>query len=137
MFPMAGPAAEKTWINAANNNGINVIVGGLMTHPKYIGSEGGFLRDSAPMEMYRIAAEMGISDFVVPGNRPKDIVRISNALQKLGITPVFYAPGFVAQGGQISEGGKAAGEFFHAIVGRGIYKADDIKQAAVELTKNL
>jgi len=137
LFPQSGPETEKAWIEAAKEEGLGVIVGGLMTHPKYKKSEGGFLADESILEMYLIAADLGVKDFVVPGNRPDDIRRIREALEEKGIAPRFYAPGFVAQGGEITEATKVAGDHWHAIVGRGIYKAEDIKKAALEYTSKI
>ena len=54
-----------------------------------------------------------------------------------GASPVFYAPGFIAQGGKISDAAKAAGERFHGIVGRGVYEAKDINKAAIEHTSQV
>jgi len=137
LFPQSGPETEKAWIESALEKGLGVIVGGLMTHPKYVRSEGGYLADEAVIEMYLNAAELGVTDFVVPGNRPDDIRRIRETLEERGISPTFYAPGFVAQGGEISDAARVAGNSWHAIVGRGIYKAKDKKQAALELTSKL
>lgn len=136
-FPQSGPETEKAWIEAAFEQGLGVIIGGLMTHPKYVRSEGGYLADEATMEMYLNAADLGVSDFVVPGNRPDDIRRIRETLEQRGVSPTFYAPGFVAQGGSISDAAKVAGNSWHAIVGRGIYKAEDIRKAALEHTSQL
>ncbi|HLD00350.1 MAG TPA: orotidine 5'-phosphate decarboxylase / HUMPS family protein [Candidatus Nanoarchaeia archaeon] len=136
-FPQSGPETEKAWIEAAFEQDLGVIIGGLMTHPKYVRSEGGYLADEAIMEMYLNAAELGVSDFVVPGNRPEDIRKIKKTLEQRGVSPTFYAPGFVAQGGSISEAAKVAGNSWHAIVGRGIYTAEDIRKAALEHTSQL
>lgn len=116
---------------------MGVIVGGLMTHSKYRRSEGGYLADEAIMEIYLNAADMGVSDFGVPGNKPEDIRKIRKALEEKGVSPTFYAPGFVALKGEISEGAIAAGERFHAIIGRGIYATNNIKQAVLDLTSKL
>lgn len=137
LFPQSGPETEKAWIEAAKKEGLGVIVGGLMTHPKYKKSEGGFLADESILEMYMIAADLDVKDFVVPGNRPDDIRRIREALEEKEIAPRFYAPGFVAQGGEITEATKVAGDHWHAIVGRGIYKAENIKKAALEYTSKI
>ena len=137
-FPQSGPTTQEAWINACKELGLSVIVGGEMTHPKYKRSEGGYLSDEALDEMYILAAQMGVTNFVVPGNRTE---RVSHYRELLG--PVvgdslsFYAPGFVAQGGVITETGKAAGNSWHAIVGRGIYAAKDIRAAAEEMTSQL
>jgi orotidine-5'-phosphate decarboxylase len=137
LFPQSGPETEEKWVKAAQEKELGVIVGGLMTHPRYVRSEGGYLADEAIMEMYGNAADLGVADFVVPGNRPDDIDNIRKSLEERGVTPTFYAPGFVAQGGVISDATKVAGDYWHAIVGRGIYRAEDIRAAALELTSKL
>lgn len=137
LFPQSGPETERAWIESALEKDLGVIVGGLMTHPKYVRSEGGYLTDEAVIEMYLNAAELGVIDFVVPGNRPDDIRRIRETLEQEGVSPIFYVPGFVAQGGVITDAARVAGNSWHAIVGRGIYKAEDKKQAALELTSKL
>jgi len=137
IFPQAGPETERTWIEYAKENDLGIIVGGLMTHEKYRKSEGGFLDDEGIFEIYRIAADLGIRNFVVPGNKLEEIKKIKEILEERGITPIFYAPGFVTQGGEITETAKVAGRYWHAIVGRGIYKAKDIKKAALEYASML
>jgi orotidine-5'-phosphate decarboxylase len=137
LFPQAGPETQEAFIKGLQDQGVGVIVGGLMTHPRYLRGEGGYIDDAAALEMYVNAARMGVTDFVVPGNRPDDIRRIKQVIEGEGVAPVFWAPGFVAQGGTITEGGEAAGDRFHAIVGRGIYQAADKRQAAIELTSQL
>lgn len=138
LFPQSGPETEKAWIEAAFEQGLGVIVGGLMTHKKYLRSEGGYLADDMIMEMYLKAVNLGVNDFVVPGNKPEKIEQIRTELLKNGFgDATFYAPGFVAQGGSISEAAKAAGSRWHAIVGRGLYQAEDIRKAALEYTSQL
>lgn len=137
LFPQSGPETEKAWIDAAFEHDLGVIVGGLMTHQKYLRSEGGYIADEAILEIYLTAAALGVSDFVVPGNRLDDVRRIREALEDRGVSPTFYAPGFVVQGGSISDAAKVAGEKWHAIVGRGIYEAADIRKAALEMGKGL
>jgi len=160
LFPEAGPVTEYEWIKAAQDRNLGVIVGGEMTHPRFLEgdlSEGkkknytqifrelginrdisGFIREFAPEDIYEIAARMGVTNFVVPGNKPDKIKYYKELIEACGISePAFYSPGLVAQGGKVSEGARAAGERFHAIVGRGIYNADDKKQAALELTSQL
>ena len=137
MFPQAGPETERAWIYHALDHGLKVIIGGRMTHPAYAGSEGGFITDEGALEMYRIGARAGINHFVVPGNKPDVILQVKEAVEAEGVSPVFYAPGFVAQGGKIGEAARVAGDRFHGIVGRGIYQAKDMKQAAIEHTSQL
>jgi len=137
IFPQAGPESEKAFIQAAIDSGMKIIVGGEMTHKAYMAGDGGYLMDDAPERIYSIAAEMGITDFVVPGNKPEKIKKYREMLEGKGVRPVFYSPGLVAQGGEISDSAKAAGDKWHAIVGRGIYAQKDMKKAAEELVSAL
>ncbi|MFH0799191.1 MAG: orotidine 5'-phosphate decarboxylase / HUMPS family protein [Pseudomonadota bacterium] len=137
LFPQAGPETERAWIDYALGEEMGVIVGGLMTHKKYVRSDGGYIADEAIIEMYEKAANLGVNDYVVPGNNPEAIKKIRAMLVREHSHPVFYSPGFVAQGGEISEAAAAAGESYHAIVGRGIYAADDMRRAAEELCSKL
>ena len=50
--------------------------------------------------------------------------------------PVFYSPGLIAQGGKIMDLAKKL-DRWHAIIGRAIYEAKDMKKAAEELAKEL
>ncbi|MBU3896577.1 MAG: orotidine 5'-phosphate decarboxylase [Nanoarchaeota archaeon] len=135
LFPQAGPETERAWIYHALDHGLKVIVGGRMTHPAYAQSEGGFISDEGAMEMYRIAARAGINDFVVPGNKAPVIAAVKEMVEAEGVDPIFYAPGFVSQGGKIEDATKVAGNRWHAIVGRGIYnpkKRANILETTVE-----
>lgn len=136
-FSHSGPETQKSWIEASREEGLEVIIGGLMTHSKFLVSDGGWIADQAIKEMYKQAAKLGVTGFVVPGNKPDFIRKIREWILEEGVDPVFYAPGFIAQGGSISESGKAAGEKWHAIVGRGIYQAADMRKAAQEYVGQL
>ena len=136
-FPQAGPETERAWIYHALDNRLNVIVGGRMTHPAYAVSEGGFITDEGALDMYRIAARAGVNNFVVPGNKPDVIKQVRDVIEAEGVSPVFYAPGFIAQGGKIEAAAKVAGDRFHGIVGRGIYEVQDKKAAAIEYASQL
>ena len=102
-----------------------VIVAAEMTHERFLQSDGGYLTDDSPSRILSLASRMGVRDFVVPGTKPVRIAQFRQELEKtLGEGEfAFYSPGFVAQGGDISAGAKAAGKRFHAIVGRAIYNA--------------
>ncbi len=136
IFPQAGPETEAAWIKAAQQNKLNIIVGGEMTHPAYLKSEDGFIEDGAPSRMYEIAASMGVTDFVIPGNKPEKALEYVDLIKKKIKNPVFYSPGLVAQGGSITDLAKRL-DSWHAIIGRAIYEANDMKKAAEKLAKNL
>ncbi|MBS3131930.1 orotidine 5'-phosphate decarboxylase [Candidatus Woesearchaeota archaeon] len=138
LFPVMGPETEKAWIEACKKAKLGVIVGGDMTHKAYLENDGGYIKELAPLKIYEVAAELGVNDFVVPGNKPEKIMEYREFIEAKGVKePVFYSPGLVAQGGTIEAGAKAAGERWHAIVGRAIYEAKDMKKAAEELCKGV
>ena len=136
LFPQAGPETEVAWIKAAQRANINVITGGEMTHQAFLKEAGGFIDDDAPKRMYEIAASMGVTDFVIPGNKPEKAMKYVNTIKNKIKNPVFYSPGLVAQGGLISDLANKL-ESWHAIVGRAIYEAKDMKKACEELAKEL
>lgn len=136
LFPQAGPATERAWIEAGKEEGLGVIVGGIMTHKSYTRGDGGWLADEAVIEIYLEAARAGITDFVVPGTKPQVISKVSNMLRHVGVDPAFYAPGIGAQGGELSQAAKAAGKRFHAIVGRALYDATNMGEAAHAMAKH-
>ena len=136
LFPQAGPETEAAWIKAAQKAKMNVIVGGEMTHPAYLSEEGGFIEDNAPARIYGIAASMGVTDFVIPGNKPEKAMEYVKIIKNKIKNPVFYSPGLIAQGGSISDLAKKL-DSWHAIVGRAIYEAKDIRKATDEMAKEL
>ena len=136
LFPQAGPETEIAWIKAAQNAKMGVIIGGEMTHQAYLKSAGGFIDDNAPKRMYEIAAEMGVTDFVIPGNKPDKAIEYVNLIKNKVKNPVFYSPGLITQGGRISDLAKKL-SLWHAIIGRAIYEAKGMRKAAEEFTKSL
>ncbi len=131
IFPFGGPATERAWIKACQDNKFPVLVGGHMTQPDFLEKDGGYIADSAPPRIYRMSAELGVRDFVLPGNKPELVRFYYQLIKKVigGDDFTVYAPGFIAQGGSISAITEEVGDNWHAIVGRGIYKAKDIRTA--------
>lgn len=136
LFPLAGPITETAWIKAAHSVGLPAIVGAYMTHPSYLVSAGGYIADSAIDRILAIALDTGVTDFIVPGNNPREVERTQVLLStKLGDAATLYSPGFIQQGGDLSEAARVAGPRWHAIVGRAIYSADDPRAAALTLAE--
>jgi orotidine-5'-phosphate decarboxylase len=137
LFPQSGPMTECAYIRALSELGVHVIVGGEMTHAGYLATDGGFIADDSPARMYSVAGQNGVSDFVVPGNKPQKIAEYRQFLKGMGFNPVFYSPGFISQGGDISDAANAAGDRWHAIVGRAVYNPkkrdnlDDVTQEEI------
>jgi len=123
LFPFAGPATQEAWTKACFDAGLQVLTGGIMTHPQFLVSEGGYIADAAVERIYRLACKLGVRHFVVPGNKIGWVKKIRAWLvEELGEGNfVLYAPGFITQKGDVSECGQAAGDEWHAIVGSAIY----------------
>lgn len=139
LFPFNGPLVEEAWIKALQDAGVGVIVGAEMTHEQQRSSESGYIDDGAFLKIFDLAVGLGVRDFVVPGNKPEKVTRYRRFLESAleGESFDLYAPGFVNQGGDISETGIAAGERWHAIVGRGISDASDQRAAAAEYARQV
>jgi len=137
IFPLAGPATQTAWIQSCLEMKLSVICGGHMTHERFLSSEGGYIEDGAIDKMYMNSASLGITNYVVPGNKTEVIKKIRMNLIANKVDPIFYAPGFITQGGSISEAALVAGPRWHAIVGRAIYEARDIQKVALSLVAHL
>ena len=130
IFPQSGPATQEAFIKSLIKEGVVPMVGGEMTHPKYLTSDGGYLRDEAPEEMYENGMEAGAEFFIVPGNKTDSIKKYSEMLSNL-TKPKFCFPGIGRQGGDIEAAFSACGSNpAYAIIGSSIYKASDLKEAA-------
>ncbi|MFI5412840.1 MAG: orotidine 5'-phosphate decarboxylase / HUMPS family protein [Candidatus Micrarchaeales archaeon] len=138
LFPHTGPETERAWIYRAMDNGLGVIVGGIMTHPGYLVSEGGFMIDEGALDIYRIAAKAGVTNFVVPGTKPEMIKMSREVVEKEKVDPEFYPPGFGAQNSNVEEAKKVLGSLWHPIVGRQMLPKDkDYRKAAEETIAQL
>lgn len=136
IFPQAGPITEREFIKSLKENNLVPIIGGEMTHQGYLQKEGGFLRNSAPKEMYKIGAEEGAEYFVVPGNRTEKIKMYRKMLSTIIDCPKFCFPGIGRQGGDIKIAFEATGDYpAYAIIGSGIYKQSNIEEAARKYCK--
>jgi orotidine-5'-phosphate decarboxylase len=133
-FPQAGPVTEEAWIKACQDVELEVIIGGEMTHPKYKRSEGGYIADEKLDDLYLLGSKLGVNNFVVPGNKVERVVHYKKLLSSIK-SLTFFAPGFISQGGKITEVAQAISDIsWHAIIGRALYEAKDVKSAAKELT---
>lgn len=138
LFPFTGPATQEAWTKACFDEGLKVLTGGMMTHPKFLTDEGGYITGDVPERIYRLACKLGVIHFVVPGNKPEWVKKIRAILvEELGEGNfVLYAPGFITQGGDISECGQAAGNEWHAIVGSAIYGKSNLLKSPEEMRKS-
>lgn len=160
IFPLTGPISQYELIKSAQEIELRVIVGGEMTHHRFLiedssnpdekdytqifGELGmaidptGYVRKATPEFIYEIAARMGITDFVVPGNKPEKLKEYKKLIESCGIeNPAIYSPSFMKHSENIKESMKAVGKGFHPIIGRAIYEAKDIRQATLDITSKL
>lgn len=130
IFPQAGPATEEAFISAIISEGLIPLVGGEMTHPRYLSSEGGFIRDESIEEMYLTGARNGVTYFIGPGNKPERINHYVKLLKNEIPQPMFCMPGIGRQGGDIKSAFEATeGLPAYGIIGKAIYAASDIRKA--------
>lgn len=122
LFPQAGPATLEGWVKSVQDQKLKVIVGGIMTHPRFVVSEGGFIRDEAVVEMYRKSYKMGVKDFVVPLTKPDETKNLYKDA-KLNENCIFYSPGFGKQGGDALKFGFIKTHYL--IIGRSLLQAKD------------
>lgn len=137
LFPLTGPITQVSWTGELLQEGIEVFIGGEMTHPGFLQSEGGYIADDALERIYSLGARMGVVNFIVPGTKFDRIGYYRKLIEDTGITPSFGSTGFITQGGKISEASKAAGENFHAIIGRDIINSKNQRERIEELASQL
>ena len=131
IFPQAGPETEMAFIDAILAEGLVPMVGGEMTQPRYMAKDGGFIRDSAPLEIYQLAAARGVEHFILPGTKPAMMNRYHTVLSALVKEPKYSMPGIGRQGGEITVAFAAVGAApAYAIVGASIYEQADMRSAA-------
>ncbi len=122
LFPQAGPATLQSWITALRQESLKVIVGAVMTHACFLQGEGGYLADSFPDQVFRLARANGVGAFVVPLTKPA-LVEHLLAQNPIEPTAEFYSPGFGAQGGDARAFPFVRRHYL--IVGRSLLRAPD------------
>jgi orotidine-5'-phosphate decarboxylase len=129
-FPQAGPNTLEGFVSGAIAEHLVPIVGLVMSHPAYLQSEGGYIVDDAPNRMAEKALELGVTNFVLPGTKPKIVREFAhNALAKMKVS--IMMPGIGSQGGSLREACQAAAPHrSFPIIGSAIYAAKDPKAAA-------
>lgn len=132
LFPFTGWMVEDRWIKQLQDAHVGVIVGAVMTHDGFLYSEGGRIADDRLEDMFEQAIELGVNNFVLPGNKPSSIGKYRRLFNdELGNGNYdLYSPGFVDQGGNINGAAAVAGRRWHAMIGSAIYEAEDPGQAA-------
>lgn len=142
IYPLTGPTIEEKWIKSIQDEGLSVLVGGVMTHSNFLTSEGGYVADEAVFKIYSVAIEQGVEHFLVPGNKLSWVTRIKTLLDReLGPGKyVLYGNGFIQQGGDILRCMELVDNRLHIIIGSAIYQhknIEDMRKAAVLISNQL
>lgn len=137
VFAQAGPKTLESFVSSIFEYGMTPIVGGVMTHPGFLVSDGGYIINDAPRQIYQIALNKGVSYFVLPGNKPDLLQAYSKILNvRPGISVIM--PGIGSQGGDLETAFHACnGLKPYAIIGSAIYKAGDPIVAAESFISSL
>ncbi|MEM2935002.1 MAG: hypothetical protein QXF32_01375 [Candidatus Thermoplasmatota archaeon] len=131
IFPQAGPKSEEAFIDAIFSNEMVPMVGGEMTHEKYLFEDGGFIVDNAPSKIYEIAARKKVEYFILPGNKEEAIKKYHMIIASMVNEPKYCMPGIGRQGGEIKKAfSLLLGYPSYAIVGSSIYDSKDIEKSA-------
>ncbi|MCQ5377785.1 MAG: orotidine 5'-phosphate decarboxylase [Candidatus Methanomethylicia archaeon] len=137
LFPFASPSTETAWIRDLHAKGIRPIIGSMMTIPDFLKENGGFLDGGAVKRILEIACGEGVTDFVLPGNKPLQAASLREVIESKVKSPSYFLPGIGAQGGEISSISAAVGSRWHAIVGRAIYGSKSPRESAAMLAKEV
>ncbi len=139
LFPLTGSKTEKDWIKAAQDQGLTVIIGAHMIQPEFFVSDDGWIDDAAPEKIFRIAAEHGVKNFVLPGSKLELIQKYTALFNELIGKDKYtvYLPGIPTEKEAMATATEAAGNFWHGIIGRAITQAEDISTVAEQITNQI
>jgi len=122
LFPFVGSVSLKSWVQEVQKEGIDVIVGGRMTHT-------GFTRMISTLESTNIccqAAKLGVKKFVLPPDDKSYYNIICEDIARYCDDPIFLSPGFGAQGCYINDYTDTP------IIGRSIIHSKNIKAETLD-----
>lgn len=138
LFPHSGPKTLSSFVGALQKNKIIPIVGGHMTHPSYLSSDGGYIVEDAPQRIYQEAAALGVKDIVVPGNQPEVMAKYVKLFSRHCLDAGFWFPGIGRQGGELEKALDVMGSArVYPIVGTAIYDAENPIKAVKDLASML
>ncbi len=138
VFPHAGPRTLEAFVAALKENKITPIVGGHMTHPAFLYSDGGYITDEAPKRIYADAANWGVKDIVIPGNQPAAMAEYSHMFLEKCPDAGFWFPGIGRQGGELVKAlDVLRGARAYPIIGTSIINATDPLKEVLEIKNQL
>jgi orotidine-5'-phosphate decarboxylase len=139
LFPHAGPATLEAWTIALQDCHLTPIVGAVMTHPRFLAKEGGFILDDAHQVVYRVSLECGVRHFVLPATKPEQAAALVVAAQQARAKRlVVLSPGIGRQKADVESVRRLFRPFnWSPIVGSAIYAAEDPANQARAVARDL
>ncbi|MBC7085850.1 MAG: orotidine-5'-phosphate decarboxylase [Methanomethylovorans sp.] len=122
-----GSDSLRTCVEVAEEHGGEVYVVIEMSHPGALD----FMQRVAE-DMAQMAANAKVSGVIAPATRPERVKKIRSII---GDDIAIISPGVGVQGGSAADAIRAGADW--VIVGRSIYKADDPRQAAINIEKEI
>ncbi len=122
-----GSDSLKMCVEVAEEHGTDIYVVTEMSHPGALD----FMQRVAE-DMAQMASNANVAGVVAPATRPERVKMIRSII---GDDMAIISPGVGAQGGNAADTIRAGADW--VIVGRSIYLADDPKQAAIEIAKEI
>jgi len=123
-FPQAGPKTLEGFVTGALAEKLVPIVRLVMTHSAYLQSEGGFIMDDAPDRICKLAMDLGVTNFVLPGTKTDLVQHFAFIFKEKRLDATIMMPGIGSQGGSIQQAFMAAEPLRRfAIIGSSIYAA--------------
>ena len=147
LFPFSSPRVQATCVKSCHENNILPIGGFRLTQkgfdeteevelsdicPSLEGKYRGYISANAEERALQLYAKMGVDHFIGPGNKVEELKKMKSILKSSGVDPNFCMPGIKRQGGDISSAFEAVSDCAgsYAIIGSGIYKAENMGEAA-------
>lgn len=137
-FPLAGPKTLDGFVMGAFEEGLEAIVGLVMTHPKFLVGEGGYIDNGAPDAVCRAAIDLGVRNYVLPGTKTDIVSRFAKGPLAEIEPATIMMPGIGSQGGSIAAAFQAASPHRRfAIIGSAIYNAPDAAAALARFVEEV
>jgi len=129
VYPSSNPEIATAWIKEGQDHQLDVIVGKELTQEAPP-------TDSTYDEAFRLAASLGIREFMLPGNKPDRIAHYRTVIEEVlnEKSYTIYSSGFGDQGGTVEGFAQVAGQRngWQLVVGSDIFKSGDPRQRAEE-----
>lgn len=137
IFPQSGIETLKATVKGCRKYGLTPIVGGVMTHKGFLVNEGGYIDDQATERIYMDAAKLMVKYYILPGNRIELMKKFKENILRFVSEPKILFPGVgLGQKGDIRVAFQTTLPVpSYAIVGRSIYRSNNVKEAAENIWK--